>query len=178
MKIPYTITFLDYWHMSSGLSGGTRVDNMVVKDDNDLPYVPGKTIKGLAREAAQLIDPNMTQTIFGQEEYSEMKSYFANATLSKEHQEQIIQNRLQPFLYDEIASTKIEENGIAANNTLREIEVVVPVTLEGFVEMKNPTDEELTLMKKSLMMIKRMGLARSRGLGRCTITLNEEPNHD
>lgn len=178
MKIPYTITFLDYWHMSSGLSGGTRVDNMVVKDDDNLPYVPGKTIKGLAREAAELIDSDMTKTIFGKEEYSEIKSYFANATMSKQHRTHIIQNRLQPYLYDEIASTKIAENGIAEDNTLREIEVVVPVTLEGYVEVNNPTQEELTLIKNSLMMIKRMGLARSRGLGRCTITPQEEKNHD
>ena len=54
MTINYELKFFDYWHVSSGLSGGAALDSYVVKDSAGLPYVPGKTIKGLVREAAEL----------------------------------------------------------------------------------------------------------------------------
>ena len=49
----YEIRFLSQWHCGSGLAAGADVDSLVVKDKNNLPYVPGKTIKGLVREAAE-----------------------------------------------------------------------------------------------------------------------------
>ena len=51
MDITYKITFYDYWHCGSGLSAGADVDLLVIKDKNKLPFVPGKTMKGLVREA-------------------------------------------------------------------------------------------------------------------------------
>ena len=48
----YEITFYTNWHCGSGLSSGADCDSLVVKDKNGLPFVPGKTIKGLLREAA------------------------------------------------------------------------------------------------------------------------------
>ena len=52
----YKVTFLDYWHLGSGLSAGSKLDSTIIKDENGLPYVPGKTIKGLIREMAELSD--------------------------------------------------------------------------------------------------------------------------
>ena len=46
----YKVTFLDYWHLSSGLTSGSKLDSTVVKDKDGLPFIPGKTIKGLLRE--------------------------------------------------------------------------------------------------------------------------------
>ncbi|PID47068.1 MAG: CRISPR-associated protein, partial [Proteobacteria bacterium] len=61
--IKYKITFLDYWHLSSGLSGGARFDSSVLKDENSLPFVSGKTIKGLLRIEAE--DENFINKCFG-----------------------------------------------------------------------------------------------------------------
>lgn len=55
MNIRYTIQFHTYWHCGSGLSAGAALDALVIKDRNDLPYVPGKTMKGLIREAVNEI---------------------------------------------------------------------------------------------------------------------------
>jgi len=171
-KISYKVEFLDFWHISSGVSGGARVDSVVVKDKNELPYVPGKTIKGLAREMAELLDNSLGEEIFGKEETHQKFLYFSNATLPKDQAEHIIKNNLQEYLYSEIASTKIDQNGIAVDNSLREIEVVVPLVLEGFVEI-DIDDEKLKSLKESLQMIKRMGLNRNRGLGRCKVEIVE-----
>jgi CRISPR/Cas system CMR subunit Cmr4 (Cas7 group RAMP superfamily) len=56
MMLKYSLKFYDYWHISSGLSAGARLDSTVIKDDHGLPYVAGKIIKGLSREMAELLE--------------------------------------------------------------------------------------------------------------------------
>lgn len=160
------IKFFDYWHLSSGLSAGATLDSLVVKDENGLPYVPGKTIKGLVREMAEYIGKNEVKKIFGDEGSLMSESYFTNAVLKKELEEYLVQNPdLQDYLYSKITSTKLDGNGIVEDNTLREIEAVIPLEFYGEIECK---DEDL--IRKSIGMIKQMGLARNRGLGRCEIS--------
>lgn len=180
MTLNYEINFLDYWHLSSGLSAGAKLDSAVVKDKDNIAYVPGKTIKGLVREMAELLDDcAFVNSCFGgssedkdkcydeKSKNIEAECYFSNATLEDQVKMQIIKYHLQDNLYDEIASTKIDENGIAEDKSLREIEVVVPLALKGkIVDVPDGYQEK---MRKSLQMIHRMGLNRNRGLGRCTI---------
>ena len=47
------IEFFSPWHCGSGLSAGADADSLVIKDINGLPFIPGKTIKGLIREAVE-----------------------------------------------------------------------------------------------------------------------------
>lgn len=166
----YKITFLDFWHLSSGLSAGAKFDSMVVKDKDNLPFVPAKTIKGLLREIAkESTNQDFVNICFGNEGVNSGDCYFRNATLENKTIEEIVKNNLQNELYKEIASTKIGENGIAENGSLREIEVVIPISLYGKIE--NIPSEFEEDMKNSLKQIKRMGLNRNRGLGRCKIEI-------
>ena len=180
VRLKYEVKFLDYWHLSSGLSAGAKFDSMVVKDADGLPYLSGKTLKGLAREMAELLNDKMLiSKCFGAEGVDMGACYFSNATLPKEIADEIKEHSLQDRLYDEIASTKIgqkekegETEGIAVDNSLREIEVVVPLTLEGYID-DVPNDKYKEKMIEALKMIKRMGLNRNRGLGRCEICIEE-----
>lgn len=173
MTLKYEITFLDYWHIGSGLSAGAKLDSSVLKDGDNLPYIGGKTIKGLAREMATLLENKpFVETCFGNEGIDMGGSYFSNATLSESLKEEITSNHLQDNLYDEIASTQIDNKGIAVDGSLREVEVVIPVTLLG--EIADVPDDYVEQMHKTLKMIKRMGLNRNRGLGRCKITVSEK----
>jgi len=179
MKLKYEVKFLDYWHLSSGLSAGAKLDSTVVKDKDGFPYLSGKTLKGLAREMAELVDDALLlKSCFGDEGVEMGECYFYNATLNAEITKEIKDNALQERLYDVIASTKIgqkeqkgETEGIAVDNSLREIEVVIPVTLEGYID--DVPSEHKEQMIQALEMIKRMGLNRNRGLGRCEITVKE-----
>ncbi len=169
MELNYKVTFLDYWHIGSGLSAGARSDCMVLRDNTGIPYIPGKTLKGLAREMAEIVcDEVFVKKYFGVEGNDMGRAYFTSATLPKVEKDEIVTNRLQDGLYETIASTQIDENGVAVDDSLREIEVVVPLTLEGKVlDIDSETDKSELL--KVLKMIKRMGLNRNRGLGRCEI---------
>ena len=160
----YKLTFLDYWHLGSGLSAGAKVDSSVVKDADGIAYVPGKTLKGLLREMAELVDITFVSTCFGEEETQQGECYFSNATLEPSVHGYIRENHLQENLYDTLSSTKITENGIAENGSLREIEVVVPLVFYGEITYCKEPEK----MEKTMKMLKRMGLNRNRGLGRCT----------
>ena len=167
MTIKYKIEFLDYWHLSSGLSAGAKLDSSVVKDSDGIPFASGKTLKGLVREMAELFNNDtFIKVCFGVEGVDMGECYFTNASLEEKVKEQIVTNTLQDNLFDEIASTKIED-GMAVDKSLREIEVVVPLTLYG--EINDVPSEYIDDMKKALKMIKRMGLNRNRGLGRCQL---------
>ena len=56
MNIKYKIKFYSDWHCGSGLSSGADLDLLVIKDKDGLPFVPGKTIKGLLLEAVEEIN--------------------------------------------------------------------------------------------------------------------------
>ena len=162
----YTLTFLDYWHISSGMSGGAELDSSVVKDNEGFAYVPGKTIKGLLREMALLLDEDFTLLNFGSASDNEGAAIFSNVTLETSTKK-LITPSSQAHLYQMISSTALDENGLAKDGSLRSIEVVVPLSLNGTIE--NCSDEKT--MAKAMAMIKRMGLNRNRGLGRCRFTV-------
>jgi CRISPR/Cas system CSM-associated protein Csm3 (group 7 of RAMP superfamily) len=170
MKVHYKIVFLDFWHMGSGVSSGGVYDSVVIKDRNDLPFVPGKTIKGLVREIAEMAEDEVFVLQVCGNEKKGASSYFADATLPKEVAEAIVANDLQSYLYDVLSFTAINEKGVAKDNSLREIEVAVPLELEGFVEVE---DEHSDSLKRYLRSIKRMGLSRNRGFGRCRIEIKD-----
>ncbi len=174
------IKFLTYWHCSSGSSGGSRFDTMVAKDKYNLPFVPGKTLKGHIRDMAEsLKDKKFVNECFGystfKEEFGydeevlykpnkdrEGKCYFTNAILNEN-----IDEKLSGYLYHSLSSTAIEENGIAKTGSLREIEAVVPLILEAkILHIPNNYKEK---MKKAIKQVKRIGLNRTRGWGRCEI---------
>lgn len=161
----YKITFLDYWHLSSGLSAGAKLDSTVTRDENGLPYIPGKTIKGLIKEQSN--NNKFLEICFGEKGNKIGYCHFSNLEIEENTKKSIIKNSLQNQLFDQIASTKIDENGIAKSGSLREIEVVIPISLFG--EIKNIPNEYKYEMLNCLKKVKRMGLNRNRGLGRCII---------
>lgn len=177
--IRYTIQFFSYWHCSSGLVGGPDANATVIKDDQRLPFIPGKTLKGLIRESAEnyletLHGKTLAQQfildVFGPEEgafdYHNQSSFFSNATLSSAFAEQVEEEKAL-LLYDRIASTAIDDQGQALDKSLRQIEVTVPLSLQGQILdfPDQPGYEEA--LKNCLRGIKRMGSYRTRGLGRC-----------
>ena len=183
MKHIYSeIEFFSDWHCGSGLSAGANLAALVIKDKNGLPFVPGKTIKGLVREAVESLQQLAEQyalaninEAFGffdnKDDNQKGCLFFTNAELSKLHQKAIVSNNATKYLYRTISSTSIDENGIAKAHSLRKMEVVVPCTLLG--EIMDVPDEIEPLIIDGLRFIKRLGQNRNRGLGRCQITIKK-----
>ena len=175
--IRYNIQFFSNWHCGSGLSAGADVDELVVKDKDGMPYVPGKTMKGLIREAVEDYvfltggDSAAVDETFGSEADMTGSAFFSNATLDEREQMAIVSNGAQKFMYNKVTTTAIGEDGIAKEHSLHSLETVVPCSLTGFVA--DVPETMVGLIGESLGMIKRIGLRRSRGLDRCDVTLVE-----
>ena len=178
-SINYSITFYSQWHCGSGLSAGADIDELVVKDQNGMPYIPGKTLKGLIREAIENyveLSGNrefekLIHITFGSEISSENNSigcaHFANAVLCEMEYSTIVENKAQRYLYDKVTTTSIGNDGIAKEHSLRSIEVVIPCTLHA--TMTGIPQELRNVITNCLGLIKRLGQKRNRGLGRCDI---------
>lgn len=182
----YEIKLLSDWHIGSGLGAGAETDAEVLKDKNKLPYIPGKTIKGLLKDGlyempVNQVSRNLIETLFGWEEKDDEGKvirthsgdlFFSNATLPDEEQKEI-KLGLADLLYKNIAQTKIDSKGVAENNSLRTMEVCMPITLVGEIKKykdgieKDFTKDEKELISKALRWVRRLGVNRNRGLGRC-----------
>ncbi|MCQ2974327.1 MAG: RAMP superfamily CRISPR-associated protein [Bacteroidales bacterium] len=190
MRLRYTIEFFNEWHCGSGLASGADVDALVVKDKDNLPFVPGKTLKGLVREAAEdIIQFGKVKAdivgLFGNSKYKnnidnldandndidnekfikEGALFFSNAEIIPDEKKAIISNGVANSLYKSLSSTAIDDNGVAKKSSLRKIEVVVPCKLEGYID--NVPAEAKSILENCMSYIKRLGQSRNRGLGRC-----------
>lgn len=172
--LTFKITFYSDWHCGSGLSAGADIDSLVIKDERKLPYIPGKTIKGLFKDSATrflqhaTIGKNATK-IFGEEGSKHSELFFSDAELSKEDQYNIFENQLTKYLYRSIDSTAVNDEGITKRESLRKIEVTIPCELYCKILSvpKNLESEFLVCAK----LIKKLGSGRNRGFGRCDIDL-------
>ena len=183
VDIIYKIQLLSDWHCGSGLAAGADVDQLVIKEKN-FPFIPGKTLKGLLKDAAitlkdvNAVDTEFIKKIFGMEASSAQttqdainsikgNSNFSNAELTENLKNQL-KNKTD-YLYRKISSTAIDKNGIAEEHSLRRYEVVVPVTL--FAKISNVDKGNIENIENCMKMVKRLGTGRNRGLGRCDISI-------
>lgn len=182
-NITYKIDFFTYWHTGSGLSAGTATNATVLRNKQKLPYISGKTLKGLLREAAEkihrfdetLVTKAFIVEVFGRrqdpdsnERWSKTSPcFFSNAELSQHLANTLAKDDQQPWLFDTIYSTAIEKNGIARAHSLRSMEVTVPLTLFAQIDDFPDTAGYVTQMEYCMKWVKRLGVNRNRGLGRC-----------
>lgn len=179
--------FLSPWHMGSGFGEGAHLDALPVKSASGLPYIPGRSVKGLFREAVQLAEEcghvaaGTTELLFGSRDdklsrYETVagKLRFSSATLgdameawARENAEAVQQ------LYSPLASTKIEQDGLASDKTLRKIEVVLPVTLIAEVESAGDAAGVAETLRTASSLIRQAGSHRHRGLGRVVVSVQE-----
>ena len=160
------------------LAAGADFDSLVIKDKNGLPYIPGRTLKGLLRDAATILsaDNDIINAVFGvsgdKDDHKTGCAFFGNATLPVAEYHYIVDQGLASHLYQSFASTSIDEKGIAKDHSLRKIETVVPCKLEG--EILNIPDGAEHVLEDAMRYVKRMGTGRNRGFGRCKISIRKE----
>lgn len=195
---------LSYWHAGSGSGQGADLDAVVVKSAAGLPYLPGKTVKGLCREAVTIlvelgkIEIALCEKWFGgtTKEASDRnknelgksrifldryitdpgKLWFANATLADDMEAWAREQKDQEViraLYAQLSSTKIEENGLAADKSLRKIEVAIPLTLTARIEADGDDKGWIEVLRQAAPLMRSLGSHRRRGMGRVQVSVRE-----
>jgi CRISPR/Cas system CSM-associated protein Csm3 (group 7 of RAMP superfamily) len=176
ITINYTITFFSEWHTGSGLTSGSDLSTLVIKDKYKLPFIPGRTLKGLLREAAEELaelgkcTPEFIVQVFGlppekkkekSNDYEDNKPsekgkcFFSNASISDDIAKVVKNKGLTQFFYRSVASTAIEENGIAKKHSLRTMETSIPCTL--YAEIVEVPEEFKEQIENCFKWIKRLG---------------------
>lgn len=173
MDIHYQLTFFSQWRSDAGASFGASADNSVVRDCNGLPFFPGKTLKGLLREAAEDYNEltggqhsDEIEIVFGGIGI-EGECHFSDATFNENEATQIISGNLQKYLFHRTTTTALNDNGIKKGHSLRTLEAVIPCTLYGTIY--NVPEGAQGLIKQSFKFIKYIGMHRNRGFGRCLL---------
>lgn len=153
------VNLQSYWHPGTGRGGGFYLDALSHTGADGLPRLPGRTIKGLLRDAVYRAEcwrwpefkAGTTTVLFGSrqavEDLDAAKDSarfstqgllrFSDATLAPEITRYLQDphgQKLIPELYREHFSTAIlHHSGTALDRSLRGIQVVVPLELEATV---------------------------------------------
>lgn len=188
--ISYKITFFSEWHCGSGLTSGSDLDGLVVRDGDGFPFIPGKTLKGLLKEAAECIlslqnkesgSDGFITKVFGYFDegninaskiHSKGEAFFSDAVIHPDLKQYVCYNSLEDYFFRKVASTKIGENGIAEKHSLRSLETTIPCELTATIY--HVDEEYKAQLQQCMQWVKRLGLNRHRGLGRCKFEIIEQ----
>ena len=171
IEVQYMIEFFSPWHCGSGMGGGNDADYCPVQDADGFPFVPGKTLKGLFRDASQnLYGTEFTVKIFGEsgEDLQYGKAVWTNAELKSGTKAKIKAEENTTDLIIGRYFTAIDNNGQTVDTAFRRGEYALPVKLYGTI--RNLEEADVPKIKACMGFIKHLGLQRSRGFGRCRIS--------
>jgi hypothetical protein len=182
---------MSFWHAGSGMGRGADVDALVLKGEDNLPYLPGRTVKGLLREGllsceeAGVVSSGRTNELFGTPSKPgdpggsvQGLLRFEDARLSEEERCWLASPEGAEDaanLYVPFASTRLDDKGMAEDKTLRTIELAIPLKLEALI--KGPEDGAwVEDLRKACLLVRALGSHRNRGLGRCKCVLRQGGN--
>ncbi|WP_029522231.1 RAMP superfamily CRISPR-associated protein [Persephonella sp. KM09-Lau-8] len=179
--------------ISSGEPSGL-IDNDIIFDNENLPYIPAKRLKGLLKESAlevleilNIEDRKTFFSLFGSpdrdkeakldfenlkiENYKDF-STFLKYVLSSE--EIFDKSHVLEVFTSIIQQTSIDEKGVAKEGSLRIYRVLDKnMTFEGEIKAKELTKKEEALLLLAAQNLKRIGLRRNRGFGQIEVVLPE-----
>lgn len=215
----FAIEFLSYWHCGTGRGASASIDALVARDRLGLPIIPGKTLRGILRDAVRRYEALGHSTGFelelfgsqgfvppGEEDEDPVhqpgtqpgRLAIASAQVEAgvrdwfEQQEALGVLHLQEVealratLFDTLSSTAIDDDtGTARDRSLRTIEVAVPLVLTTTINLLpgHPSSPSVGIdvengwvgvLRGALPLIPAIGSGRTRGLGRCVISLKEK----
>lgn len=204
MRARVVFSIRSFWH--AGLGGGSGdLDAAVVRDAAGLPYLPGRTVKGLLRDAthraerAGAFERGTTEEWFGtpiaptgrDDRIGALESArygtvpgrlrFESAVLRGETGDaDDFQRwaRQHPDLVRHLYQTYAStalEGGVAKAGSLRVTEVVIPLDLEAEVEGPDNDDKWLHVLDVSAPLLRALGSLRNRGLGRVRVYIKPRP---
>lgn len=176
----------------SGETYNSLVDMDVVYDQNGIPYIPAKRIKGCIREAAlemqemDLISREQYEELFGKEgnhrsafslSNAYLKDYAAIMSVVGKYQGTDLvnpQNLLEQYTDIRVQTAVDLETGVADKNSLRTMRVIRKgLEFEAECSLKR---EDEQILRAAVSLVKHMGVSRSRGLGLVRMELKKEDN--
>lgn len=197
------LTFDSDWHIGSGAGIPGSLYRQVLRDDHGLPYVPGKTLTGIIRDAAEWIAATRDSAeggcahrwtdavsgLFGVQtpDQSGKKEHInscqpaamgiSSAVFSPEMQAYFKENpEILPLLFISQSGVMIDrKKGVSAEEHLFSTEKVRQgCVLFATMRFNRPlTDDEGKLLVDAIKAVRHIGGKRRRGGGKCTLSLSD-----
>lgn len=187
--IEFAFEFRSYWAVNSGFGSGALLDSVVVRTPSGLPYLPGRSVKGLFRHAVQQGEDAT--------EFPKDTTLWLFGTDAGDHPDRTLTQRgalqfenavipgweawaaeagnsgsgLLDGLFRELASTALADNGQVKKGSLRTQEVTIPLELKTFVVGPEPEVGRNwpAILETAAGAIHAAGADRHRGLGRVVV---------
>lgn len=195
-ELTITIQMHSDWHIGTGSGRAKEVDRTVRKDKNGLPIIPGRTLKGVLKDSAEVIAGGLGDSwmewvshVFGDspaENWVEQKGSprsprpgsldVRTAELSDGLRAELAADpSLIPFLYTKRPGVAITKEGVAKDDHLRMEErtrggltMLARASLEG---SEDSIEKAKALLAAAAAWTERLGGKRRRGAGKCTISI-------
>lgn len=194
-----TIEMISDWHCGSGNERRGDMDRLVARDADGLPYIPGKTIKGVWRDACELaaaaLDGGESGTkwadlvlhLFGAQPSVKKGStvtnpgclVVSNARFPKGLAKALANDKLRGSVtFGKPGVAICRETGTAKDQTLRITEMArAGCRLDCNVDFDPPLHESVKdaceqLLLAGAMLVDDLGGKRNRGAGRCKFLVN------
>lgn len=189
------------WHVGSGYGDGPGADALVVRTREKLPYLPGKTLKGLLRDGCRLaedlghLESGTTNRLFGcpdapadasdderaagMERFLTKKGALAVSSAllgaTEATQQQWKQwSQANKGACDVLFHT-IHSTALEENGVVKDGSLrsfEFVVPMALYADIEGSQDD-LNELKVCLPLVRELGIRRNRGFGRCAITVVE-----
>lgn len=182
------IEFQSDWHVGSGVGIPGSVDRQVLRDSRGMPYIPGKTLTGIIRDAAEFVAQvrgvgfeSLPSKLFGNQveddKAEEAKIGISSAELPKSVRDYIVANDLTSALFYVQPGIKIDpETGCTEEDHLFSIEkvrreCVFYAEVTFFQEL---SADEAKLLDDAIKAVRHIGGKRRRGAGLCRLSWSDD----
>jgi hypothetical protein len=197
LRCPLTVELLDTWHVGTGRGEGQHLDAVVDRAADHLPQVPGRMLRGLLRDACECLHAwehlpaagagsvaNLFGTLTGATNAPGRSVSrpgvlsVSNARLPEAERELLMKEKpeVRAALFMSSFQTALDpETGAVKNGSLRGIELVVPLTLQAWLELDVNTAQDAKAcwdtILKALPLVRAIGAHKTRGHGRARLSL-------
>ncbi len=188
------IEMLDYWHCGGGRSSGDYLDVLAERDSLGLPFVPGRLLKGLLRDALVRCEafghaPHGTAVALFGARKSEPQPAPGSLRVADARLPEALRHWLRApgstayrqALSRELFTAAVDETtGITTERRPRGMEAIVPLTLEAELRPiagSAPPSDWRDSVATALPLIGAVGAYRTKGLGRCEIRIANGGTH-
>jgi CRISPR/Cas system CSM-associated protein Csm3 (group 7 of RAMP superfamily) len=178
MKYKLKIKLLSDMCCATGGGNGSYIDTFSSFDNEGYPIIPGKRMKGVLRECAELLVKGKKytnddiSTLFGGDNGKNGLIRVSNATVTNRTSTGNTPAEVRDSFTSLRSRTKINKEGIAENHSLRTIQTVNKGT-EFFAEIDVNSDNCGDMLSDCVKIMRHIGLNQTRGLGEIQCTLEE-----
>lgn len=185
------ITLLSDTLIGNAEGFGAIIDKDSVFDEAGLPFIPGKRIKGILREQAELYEkfgPNksfQTVQLFGksgmtdkEQDYLTVPTFFLpeyqknrKSLLELINKEKITRSEVMEHFSALRMMTRIDQDGIAADTSLRTYRILKKgISFSGVITLDSTWEYDI---QQIVAMTRRIGSSRNRGMGHIQCELSK-----